>query len=170
MLTLDGDGHIVEASGQFEQLLRALLGLRFDQRFNRAAFAAATPGFFAPLIAQAARQPAVVRMTPYGRITIRLYPATRPADTAQPPRPADHHYALIERQVPMALEIMKRLAPLDLSPREREVARHLLLAHPPARIMKETGVGAHTLHDYRRRIYRRVGVGSREELAQRVLS
>lgn len=173
VLTLDGDGHIVEASGRHEQLLRALLDLRFDRRFSRNAFAAAAPDFFAPLIAAAARQPVVVRMTAYGRIVIRLYPVTRPATgdaLSAPPGEADHFYALIERQVPLPLEIVKRLAAFDLSPREREVARHLLLAHPPARIMKETGVGAHTLHDYRRRIYRRVGVGSREELAQRVLS
>ncbi len=172
VLTLDGDGHIIEASGRHEQLLRALLDLRFDGRFSRDAFATAAPDLFAPLIASSARHPVVVRMTAYGRILIRLYPVTRPVagDAPAAPHSADHHYALIERQVPLPLEIVKRLAAFDLSPREREVAQHLLLAHPPARIMKETGVGAHTLHDYRRRIYRRVGVGSREELVQRVLS
>lgn len=163
VLTLDGDGHIVEASDGHEPLLRALLDLRFDRRFNRAAFAAATPDFFAPLIAQAARQPTIVRTTPYGRIVVRFYPAA-------PPAGADgHFYALIERQIPLALEIMNRLAALDLSPREREVARHMISAETPRQIMHELGIGPHTLHDYRRRIYRRIGVGSREELAQYVM-
>ena len=172
VLTLDGDGHIVEASGRHEQLLRALLDLRFDQRFSRTAFVSAAPDFFAPLLARAARQPTVVRMTPYGRIVIRFYPVTRPAGAAGPGArqpDSDQFYALIERQVPLALAAMNRLAAFDLSPREREVARHMIAAEPPQRIMQAMGIGSHTLHDYRRRIYRRIGVGSREELAQRVM-
>lgn len=172
VLTLDGDGHIVGASGRHEQLLRALFDLRFDRGFSRDAFVSAAPDFFAPLIAKAARQPSTVRLTPYGRIVIRLYPVTRPAGEGgvNPPAPdPDHYYALIERQVPLALDVMNRLAAFDLSPREREVARHMVVAEAPQQIMKAMGIGSHTLHDYRRRIYRRIGVGSREELTQRVM-
>jgi hypothetical protein len=50
-------------------------------------------------------------------------PFARPVSGTMPvtPQSADHPYALIERQVPLPLEIVKRLAAFDLSPREREV-------------------------------------------------
>lgn len=171
VLTLDGDGHLIEASRGYEALLRALLGVQFDRKFRREALEGTAPDFFAPLIRRASREPAVVRTTPYGRMVVRLYPVEPPvgpvgeADSSEP----QAYYALIERHVPLALKILTRLGALDLSPREREVARHLVMARGPGEIMRELGIGAHTLHDYRRRIYRRVGVTSREELERIVL-
>lgn len=167
ILTLDGDGHLIAASKGYEALLRALLGVRFDQSFRRTALADGTPDFFAPLLKRAAREPAAVRTTPYGRIVVRLYPATPPGDPGDE-RPRTH-FALVERQVPLTLKVLSRLGALDLSPREREVAQHLVMARPPGEIMRDLGIGVHTLHDYRRRIYRRVGVASREELVRTVL-
>lgn len=159
VLTLDGDGHLIEASRGYENLLRALLGVKFDRHFRRETLAGAAPDLFAPLLRRSAREPATVRTTPHGRIVVRLYPAASEGT----------HYALVERQVPPALKALTRLARLDLSPREREVARHLVMARAPGEIMRSLEISAHTLHDYRRRIYRRVGVSSREELARSVL-
>nr|WP_246623958.1 LuxR C-terminal-related transcriptional regulator [Sphingomonas colocasiae] len=79
-------------------------------------------------------------------------------------------FALIERRHPLALQAAIGVARLELSTREREVARHIVLGHPPQQVMREVGIGAHTLHDYRRRIYRRLAISSREELAARVLA
>ena len=171
VLTLDADGHMIEASKGYEAMLRALLGVQFDRKFRREALEESTPGFFAPLIRRAVRQPAVAHTTPYGRMVVRLYPVEPPIGPANDTAPAESqaYYALIERQVPLALKVLRQLGQLDLSPREREVARHLVLAQGPAEIMRDLGISAHTLHDYRRRIYRRVGVSSREELARMVL-
>lgn len=171
VLTLDGDGHLIEASRGYEAMLRALLGVQFDQKFRRRTIEEAVPDFFAPLIRRAGRESAVARTTPYGRMVVRFYPVEPPVGPAEDsvgaaPR---SYYALIERQIPLALKVLSRLAELDLSPREREVARHLVLARAPGDIMHDLDIGAHTLHDYRRRIYRRVGVASREELERRVL-
>jgi DNA-binding CsgD family transcriptional regulator len=171
VLTLDGDGHLIEASRGYETVLRALLGIQFDQKFRRRTLEEALPDFFAPLIRRAGREPAVARTTPYGRMVVRLYPVEPPLGLSQDGGAveAQSYYALIERQIPLGLKVLSRLAELDLSPREREVARHLVLARAPGEIMRDLGIGAHTLHDYRRRIYRRVGVASREELERRVL-
>lgn len=171
VLTLDGDGRLIEASKGYETMLRALLGVRFDQKFRRAMLEESTSDFFAPLLRRVAREPAVARTTPYGRLVVRLYPAELAVGPVNDARQVESqtYYALIERQVPLALKVLMRLGVLDLSPREREVARHLVMARGPGEIMRDLGIGAHTLHDYRRRIYRRVGVASREELERRVL-
>lgn len=169
VLTLDLDGHIVQASGQHEIMLRALLGLRLDNSFSKTAFAAAATDYFAPLVAKASRTPLVERLTPYGRILIRFYPCASSDRQDTAARPVDAYYALIERQIPLPLQIVRRLAGLDLSPRERQVAQHLVLLRSPDQIMNILGIGAHTLHDYRRRIYRRTGVSSRDELVRQVL-
>ena len=167
VLTLGGDGHLIEASRGYEAMLRALLGVQFDQKFRRGTMEKAVPDFFAPLIRRAAREPAIACTTPYGRMVVRLYPVGSTQDGEMVEHQA--YYALVERQIPLALKVLSRLAELDLSPREREVARHLVMARGPGEIMRDLGIGAHTLHDYRRRIYRRVGVASREELERRVL-
>lgn len=171
VLTLDGDGHLIEASRGYEGLLRALLGVQFDQNFRRTAIEDAAPDLFAPMIRRAARAPVVAHTTPYGRIVVRLYPVEPVVclDNGDEAIAPQSYFALIERQVPLALKVLSGLAELDLSPREREVARHLVMARGPGEIMRDLSIGAHTLHDYRRRIYRRVGVSSREELERRVL-
>jgi DNA-binding CsgD family transcriptional regulator len=171
VLTLDCDGHLIEASSGYEAMLRALLGVQFDQKFRRCAIEDASPDFFAPLIRRACREPAVARTTPYGRMMIRFYPVGPLAGAGGDRSSTEPQccYALIERQIPLGLKVLSRLAGLDLSPREREVARHLVMARGPGEIMRDLGIGAHTLHDYRRRIYRRIGVSSREELERRVM-
>lgn len=172
VLTLDGEGHLLEASKGYEAMLRALLGVRFDQAFHKRTIEDSVPDFFAPLIRRVPREPAVALTTPYGRMVVRFYPVDPTLGSVDDggAGAVGSHYALIERQVPLVLKVLSRLAELDLSPREREVARHLVMARAPGEIMRDLGIGAHTLHDYRRRIYRRIGVASREELERRVLS
>lgn len=165
LLTLDDEGRVLDASRGYESLLRELLGVRFNARFRFADLHLDARDFFRSLLTM--KRWASSRETPHGRIVVRLYPAES-IPGAGGESPTSRWYALLERQIPLALEVTKALARLDLSPREREVARHLVLAESPQRMLRTLGIRPHTLHDYKRRIYRRLGVGSRDELARLV--
>lgn len=165
VLTVDAEGNVLEAGEGHEGLLKAALDAHFGAGFRTGIFYAAARDLLRPLVA--ARQPATTFDTRHGRITIRLYPAVPAAGRGG--RGPGHMFVLIERRHPLALQAAIGVSRLDLSTREREVARHIVLGHPPRQVMREVGIGAHTLHDYRRRIYRRLAISSREELAARVL-
>jgi DNA-binding NarL/FixJ family response regulator len=55
-----------------------------------------------------------------------------------------------------------------LSPRESQIVQHVLLDEKERAIAAKLGISTHTVHTHLRRIYAKLGVSSRVELATRV--
>ena len=71
---------------------------------------------------------------------------------------------VVEQPRPAALAPLL-LRALGLTPREREIAQHLLLGRPRTQIARRLGLSDHTLGDHVRSVYRKAGVSGRAELA-----
>lgn len=64
--------------------------------------------------------------------------------------------------------MLRRLAQLDLPPRQFEIACHLTGPHTEARIAQRLGISVNTLVYHRRRLYERLGVQGRRELVEQL--
>jgi DNA-binding CsgD family transcriptional regulator len=58
--------------------------------------------------------------------------------------------------------------PAELAPAEREIARAILAGKPNAEIARERGTSPRTVANQVASIFRRLGVGSRAELVERL--
>lgn len=63
------------------------------------------------------------------------------------------------------IRLLNRLKSMPLAPRQRELARHLGLGRPAEEIRSRMGISNATYRAYVERVYQRLGVHSRAELA-----
>lgn len=61
-------------------------------------------------------------------------------------------------------------AALRLSPREREIVRHIFDDHKELAIGQALGISPHTVNTYLQRLYHKLHVSSREQLIVRVMA
>ncbi len=71
--------------------------------------------------------------------------------------------------LPIAADEWQRAATtLKLSPREAAIAEILIVGNSEAQAAKMLGISRHTVHAHVKRIFRKVGVRSRVQLANRI--
>jgi len=108
--------------------------------------------------------PVLRRRNPSGEFVLRAY-WLGPTDGAEPTRQIG---ITIERRVPRALAILRRIEELPLTAREKQLC--LLLARDPDRddLADAMGVGAGTVVTHQRSIYAKLSVHSRAKLVERL--
>jgi DNA-binding CsgD family transcriptional regulator len=100
----------------------------------------------------------------WGEFILRAYPL----DTGDEANGAI--VVLIERHVPGSITMLRSMAALQLTAREREVCLLISYGYSRSRIGKRMHVSTHTATDYVRKIYDKLDVHSHEELMKKLVN
>ena len=106
--------------------------------------------------------PEIVRRNGWGEFIFRAYRLVGAGDAA--PRIG----LLIEQCVPLEARLLENVNTLELTPRQKEVVLLTGRGLPNAQIARDMRITVLTLKDHLKDIYARLGVGSREQLLERI--
>ncbi len=157
LVLLGGDDSVVQSAPQADLMLHQMSPRQGTLRLDLTGGPAPMPlreaarRLRAVQRGEAAPAPTLDVMTDWGRIRVVAHSLLPGGETA----------ITLQRFIPRALLRAARLARLDLSPREREVAAAMCGPGDGDAIARAVGLSAASYREYARRIYRRLGLVGR---------
>jgi DNA-binding CsgD family transcriptional regulator len=172
LIIADGEGKLIYLSPQARRLLTLAAHPQLGAGGNvpeTAALPAAVVRICRNLVGifagdGAAAAPVHHHRNVWGGFTFRAY-RLDPADSS-----ASLIGVVIEHQEPLSVRLMRQIGKLSLTPRQAEVCRLMAEGRSYAEIGERLGMSAHTAVSHSRWIYDKLGVGSRTELVDKLLS
>lgn len=173
-LVIESGGGVAMAAGEAALLLSQFCGMPFAEGHMPLALLADPPLAVRALvrraqaIADGERGPPAhaERNTPWGRISLRVHPESpRPGAGS---RADARHIVALERRVSRQSAVLRNIAGLEVSPRERELAYFIGLGLPFETISDRMGLTVPTLRSYAKSIYAKLGADGRSGLEGRL--
>jgi DNA-binding CsgD family transcriptional regulator len=170
LIVCDAAGEVVEWSQRAQQLavFAFIDEVNLDARIDSTDFAEVREALREIVVELATRlddddaMPALVRRNGWGEFTIRGYRLGAEGGAAS------RIGVLIEQNVPFEAHLLERVNATALSTRQKEVALLSVKGLAHAQIAQQLNLTPQTVKDYFKDIYARLGIGSRDELLERL--
>lgn len=170
MMIMNTRGEILCKSQEAEQLLnlarmpRLLVDSRSEDRLL-ATLAQLCRNLTEVFRGKAVAPPSYCHVSPYGRFLFRAYRLQDQHD-----EPQDLVGLSIEHQEPVALQILRAMQDLPLSPMQQEVAQCVAQGMSFEHIGRRLHIKPTTVKDHVGKIYNKLDIGQREELLPKLLA